>query len=208
MPETSPPRPEPELAHPASLGALFVAFSLLALQGFGGVLAVAQRELCERRRWVSPADFVQMLGNAQILPGPNVCNLSLMIGDRFFGWRGALVALAGMVTAPLVLMLSIAWLLGSALDDGASQGMVRGALGGIAAVAAGQIVGTVLKLAAPLRHHVLGAGVALPLALAAFLMMTVLHWPLVWVLAGLGGGACLLAWQMLRQRAARQRDPA
>ncbi len=39
---------------PASLTELFVAFTLLALQGFGGVLAVAQRELCERRAWLTP----------------------------------------------------------------------------------------------------------------------------------------------------------
>jgi chromate transporter len=185
------------LARPASKTELFTAFSLLALQGFGGVLAVTQRELCEKRRWVSPADFVQMLGNAQILPGPNVCNLSLMVGDRFFGWRGALVALAGMVTAPLVLVIGVAWLLSVTVGEGAAQQALRGALGGIAAVAAGQIVGTVLKLAAPLREHVLGLGVVVPLVAAAFLLMTVLHWPLLWVLAGLGGTACGLAWHLL-----------
>jgi len=73
------------LAQPRSKTELFVAFTLLALQGFGGVIAVAQRELCERRRWLTPQDFVTLLAGAQVLPGPNVCNLSLMIGDRFFG---------------------------------------------------------------------------------------------------------------------------
>jgi len=33
---------------------------------------------------------VEILAVAQVLPGPNVCNVALMIGDRFFGWRGAL----------------------------------------------------------------------------------------------------------------------
>src|SRR5690606_31020912 len=106
----------PGLTRPGTLWELFTAFSLLALQGFGGVLAVAQRELCERRRWLSPQDFVELLAGAQVLPGPNVCNLSLMIGDRFFGWRGALVALLGMVLAPMVLVLCLAWLLGEAAN--------------------------------------------------------------------------------------------
>ena len=193
---------EGELRRPTSLGELFVAFTLLALQGFGGVIAVAQRELCERRRWLSAKDFVEMLANAQVLPGPNVCNLSLMIGDRFFGWRGALTALAGMVCAPLALMLFIAWGLGAAASSGLAQQLVRGALHGIAAVAAGQIIGTVLRLAVSLRGHVLGAGAGAALAAVAFALMTVARLPLLWVLLGLGGSAWLVTYALLRRRAA------
>jgi chromate transporter len=194
---------EKGLSRPSSLAHLFMAFSMLALQGFGGVIAVAQRELCERRRWLSPQDFVEMLAGAQVLPGPNVCNLSLMIGDRFFGWRGALTALAGMIAAPMALMLLLAWLLGEASSVGHVQGVIRGALGGIAAVAAGQIVGTVLKLAAPIKDHVLGWPTCAALAGLAFAMMTWLHWPLVWVLLGLGSMTCVGTYVLLRRRATR-----
>jgi chromate transporter len=190
-----------DLARPESLWALFSAFSILALQGFGGVLAVAQRELCERRRWLSAQEFVETLATAQVLPGPNVCNLSLMIGDRFFGWRGACAALAGMIAGPMVLMLGLAWLLGEASAVGQVQGVIKGVLGGIAAVAAGQIVGTVLKLAAPIKNHVLGWPLCTGLAAAAFVMMTWLHWPLVWVLLGLGTATCIGTYGVLRHRA-------
>ncbi|WP_298014769.1 chromate transporter [uncultured Aquabacterium sp.] len=193
--------PETAERRPASLGELFLAFTLLALQGFGGVIAVAQRELCERRSWLTADEFVQLLASAQVLPGPNVCNLSLMVGDRFFGWRGALAALGGMVCAPLVLMLALAWVLGEAAATGPAQGVVRGALHGIAAVAAGQIVGTVLRLAVSLKGHVLGATTGALLALTAFLLMTVLRLPLLWVLLGLGGGAWAVTYVMLRRRA-------
>jgi chromate transporter len=192
---------EPPRAAPASLGELFIAFTVLALQGFGGVIAIAQRELCERHRWLTAQEFVELLGTAQVLPGPNVCNLSLMIGDRFFGWRGAIVALAGMMAAPLVLMLFLAWLIALVPHDSSAHGLVRGALTGIAAVAAGQIVGTVLRLAAPLKQHPLSPGVSLGLAAAAFGMMAWLRWPLVWVLLGLGGATCLLTYAVLRRRA-------
>lgn len=203
MPDIDPVAPvEEAAARPASLTELFIAFSVLALQGFGGVLAVAQRELCERHQWLTPREFVELLSTAQVLPGPNVCNLSLMIGDRFFGWRGALVALAGMVTAPLLLMLCLAWLLGEASQVQQLQGLIKGALGGIAAVAAGQIVGTVLKLSAPMRQHELGWPTALALAVLSLGMMIWLRWPLVWVLLGLGGATCVFTYVVLRRRRA------
>ncbi|MGE5451791.1 MAG: chromate transporter [Acidobacteriota bacterium] len=193
--------PAPGIDHPTSLWQVFVAFTVLAMQGFGGVLAVAQRELCERRRWLTQAEFLQLLSTAQVLPGPNVCNLSLMIGDKFFGWRGALVALSGMVTAPLAVLLMLAWGLGAAASIGNWQHAIRGALGGVATVAAGQIIGTVLKLSAPLKNHPLGWPTSVALTAAAFVMMTLLHWPLVWVLLGLGGATCLYTYAVLTRKA-------
>ena len=77
---------------PASKADLFFSFSMLALQGFGGVLAVVQRELVEKKRWLTREEFLEDWAVAQILPGPNVVNLSLMIGDRYFGFAGALAA--------------------------------------------------------------------------------------------------------------------
>ncbi|HET8871103.1 MAG TPA: chromate transporter [Aquabacterium sp.] len=189
-------------ARPSSLWQLFAAFTVLAMQGFGGVLAVAQKELCDRRAWLTQAEFLQMLGTAQVLPGPNVCNLSLMIGDKFFGWRGALVALTGMIAAPFALLLALAWTLGHASSAAPTQHAIQGALNGIAAVAAGQIIGTVLKLSAPIKQHPLGGLTAAGLAVAAFAMMTWLHWPLIWVLLGLGSLTCLYTYAILRKRKA------
>src|SRR5262245_4760719 len=82
---------------PRSRTDLFVSFTLLAVQGFGGVLAVVQRELVENKRWMTREEFVEEWAVAQIMPGPNVVNLALMIGDRYFGLTGALAALAGML---------------------------------------------------------------------------------------------------------------
>src|SRR5262245_53635741 len=98
---------EQPLARPSSLRELFIAFTLLALQGFGGVLAVSQRMLCERKRWLSPEQYVEVLAMGHVLPGPQVCNLALIVGDRFFGWRGAFTALAGLMTVPLAIVLAL-----------------------------------------------------------------------------------------------------
>lgn len=178
---------------PRSPRDLFVAFTSLALQGFGGVLAVAQRELCERRRWLTKAQYLEMLSLAQVLPGPNVCNLSLMVGDRWFGWRGAFAALAGMMLAPLVLVL----LLTALYAEVAVHPQVAGALRGMGAVAAGLVIGTALKLAKPLRSSPLGLAWCAVLGIATFAMVALLRWPLVAVLLGLGVFACALAWRRL-----------
>ena len=79
MPEHQP------LQQPRSKTDLFVSFTLLALQGFGGVLAVVQRELVEKKRWMTREQFVEDWAVAHILPGPNVVNFCLTIGGRYFG---------------------------------------------------------------------------------------------------------------------------
>ena len=93
---------------PASLWDLYCSFTWLALQGFGGVLAIVQRELVEKKRWLTNEEFAGEWAVAQIMPGPNVMNLSVMVGARYFGLRGALAALAGMLSIPLVLVLLLA----------------------------------------------------------------------------------------------------
>ena len=99
MNPTPPPGAAPAALPPASPTDLFLVFNGLALRGFGGVLPFAQRTLVEDRAWMSNDEFVEMLALAQVLPGPNICNLALMVGDRFFGLRGAFAALAGMIAA-------------------------------------------------------------------------------------------------------------
>jgi len=186
------------LARPSSEKELFVAFTLLALQGFGGVLVVAQRVLCEQKRWLTKEQFVEILAFGQVLPGPNVCNVALMVGDRFFGWRGAFAALAGMMTVPLIIVLAVT----VTYSQYASNPVVAGALKGMGAVAAGLIVGTALKLMSALRTNPMGTPACAVLLVLAFVAVAIARWPLAWVLLGLGTVACLLAWRRLRAGAA------
>lgn len=178
---------------PASLRDLFWSFSLLALQGFGGVLVVVQRELVEKKRWLTLEQFVEDWSVAQVLPGPNVVNLSLMIGGRHFGWRGALAALAGMLTFPLLIVLALA----AAFAGIAEHPMAQGALRGLAAVAAGLIAATGLKMLPALRGNAMGLPVCALVGLAGFLAVGVFRVPLIWVLLGLGGPAWAWAWYRL-----------
>ena len=185
------PRP---LAQPASRKELFVAFTLLALQGFGGVLAVAQRVLCEQKRWLTREQFVEILAVAQILPGPNVCNVALMVGDRYFGWRGAFTALAGMMAVPLVIVLTLTAL----YAQFAMNPAVSGALRGMGAVSAGLIFGTGLRLVGAVRTNPMRTSVCSAFLVLAFAAVALLRWPLVWVILALGLAACAYAWVRLR----------
>ncbi|WP_312565239.1 chromate transporter [Comamonas sp.] len=178
---------------PTSPRQLFWAFAALALQGFGGVMAVVQRELVDRRRWLTTEQFAQDWALAQILPGPNVVNLSIMFGERHFGLRGALAASAGMLLAPTLLVL----LLGSLYLQYASHPAVSGALRGMGAVAAGLVLGTGLKLSASLHKHPLPLWLGWLLSMAAFAMVVFLRWPLWWVLPMVGGIGCAVTWKRL-----------
>lgn len=192
------------LNSPRSKTDLFVSFTLLALQGFGGVLAVVQRELVEKKRWMTREQFVEDWAVAQVMPGPNVVNLSLMIGGRYFGLPGALAGVAGMLAAPLVVVLLLAVAFGGVSQEPWAQGALRG----MGAVSAGLIAAVGLKLITALRHNPMGKPVCIALALATFAGVGVLRWPLFVVLLGTGLMACALAYlQLARQASQTQGSP-
>lgn len=186
--------PDPDQPRPQSLSDLFFSFTWLALQGFGGVLAVVQRELVEKKRWMTREEFIEDWAVAQIMPGPNVVNLSLMIGGRYFGLKGAMVALAGMLTLPLILVLLLALVYAQFAD----QPGVAGALRGMGAVAAGLIAATGLRLSGALLNNVLGLRLCMAFGALCFVAIAWLRWPLFYVLFGLGSVACVLAYKKLK----------
>lgn len=190
---------------PVSKSDLFWSFSWLALQGFGGVQAVAQRELVEKKQWLTREEFVEEWAVAQIMPGPNVVNLSLMIGDRYFGFSGAMLAMAGMLTFPLIIVLVMAILYKGAAD----LPQLQGALRGMGAVTAGLIAATGLKLLPALQRNPLGAGLCGLLVVLTFVSIALARIPLVWVLLGLGGLSCAYAGYTLQRIEAQsaQQEP-
>ena len=192
-PASAPPPDPAARPQPQSPADLFWSFTWLALQGFGGVLAVVQRELVEKKGWMTNEEFVEDWAVAQIMPGPNVVNLSIMIGDRYFGLRGALAALAGMLTLPLVVVLTLAVV----YAEFASHPAVAGALRGMGAVTAGLIAGVGIKLFLSIKNHPLGRPLCLAFTALTIAAMAWLRLPLFWILLVLGGAACTLTWRKL-----------
>lgn len=181
---------------PRSRGDLFWSFSRLALQGFGGVVAIVQRELVERKRWLTAQSFLEDWAVAQVMPGPNVVNLSMILGGRFFGWTGALAALAGMLVFPTMVVLTLAALIANVAEHDVAIGAMRG----FTAVSAGMIAGAAVRLMPALKNHLLGWQTCAALAGLTFIGVAILRLPLVWVLVVVGGMGCALAWWgLLRQ---------
>jgi chromate transporter len=147
---------------------LFRAFINIGLSGFGGVLPFARRELVERRNWMTDTEFAEMLGVAQVLPGPNIINISIWFGTRHAGALGAIAAFTGLCGVPLLLLLVIATLYGHYADNA----RVTAAVDGMASAAAGLVIGTGITLfrrAAP--SYATAAVLALVFVAAAFLRL-------------------------------------
>lgn len=190
------PSAQPDAERPSSPRALFLAFTGLGLQAFGGALAVAQHALCERRRWLTRTHFLDLLSMGQILPGPNVCNLAVLVGERYHGLRGALAALGGLVLVPLVIALGVT----EVYTRLATVPAVAGAVRGMGAVAIGLIAGTALKLTGALRENPLGVPTCVALGAVAFVTVGILRFPLVVAVVGAGAVAWALAWVRLGAR--------
>jgi len=184
-----PPLPPAETLANTPPRTLFLVFLSIALSGFGGVLPFARRALVERRGWLTPADFTETLSLCQSLPGPNVVNLSIVVGSRACGWRGALAALAGLIGAPMLIVIALGMLYGR------FEGLVyvQRALVGLAAGAAGLVASTAARMAEPLlKSRFLSAA---PFIAAAFLGVGVMRWPLAYVILALAPLSVGLMWR-------------
>lgn len=169
---------------------LFWGFLKIGLSGFGGVMPFAHRMLVERTRWLDEREFTEVLSLSQFLPGPNVVNLSVLVGRRFQGPIGAIAAATGLMLMPMVIVLLLATL----LAEFAHLEAVRNACTGVSAAASGLILSVALKMARPIR----GQPVELAIAACAFAGIGLLRFPMPWVLAVLIPISVAVAWR--RQR--------
>jgi len=169
-----------------STSRLFAGFLKIGLSGFGGVMPFARRMIVEQQRWLSELEFLDVLSLSQFLPGPNVVNVSIIIGRRFQGVKGAIAACAGMLLMPLVIVLALATLYAQFSHVEA----VRGACNSVSASASGLIVATALKLARPLRS----AAWQVAVCIVAFVGIALLRVPLLWMLAALCPMSIGIAW--------------
>src|SRR6202000_1486427 len=82
---------------------MFALFARIGLTSFGGGLSAwIFRETVDRRHWLSEDEFLAGLTLAQILPGPNVVNISIYIGQRLRGPIGGAVTVLSLLLPPMV----------------------------------------------------------------------------------------------------------
>lgn len=133
------------LSSPPGKWELFRGFLEIGMTGFGGVGTVAYHIIVTKRRWLSPQDYMDLLALGQILPGGNVLNVSILVGDRFAGVWGAVIALTALMVSPL-LFLSLGLF---AYHSFAHLPFVQILTLSLGTAAAGQAMGLALKM---MRH--------------------------------------------------------
>lgn len=150
---------------------LFTGFLILGLTGFGGVLPLARHMAVEQRRWLTGAEFSELLSLCQFLPGGNIINLSVAIGLKFRGLPGAAAAIFGLIAAPTAIVIALGFIYARYRHEP----QVIHMFAGLAAAAAGLLIAMAAKLAWPLRRKPLAIaiGLAISVAIAGF------HLPLV-----------------------------
>jgi len=180
-----------------TLALLFRSFFMVGISGFGSVLPWARRMIVEQRRWLDAEGFNDLLALCQLVPGPNMINFATVLGDRFHGPLGSAVAVTGLISGPMIVVLTLA----AVLAQWSELPLVIHAFHGLGAAAAGLVLATTLKIAWPLVKPSTPNGrdaLAIAAALLAFCAIGVLKLPLLWSLAVLA--PLSVAAQLLRRR--------
>src|SRR6187200_1284564 len=170
---------------------LFLAFFKITLSGFGGTLPWTRRMFVEQKRWLTAQEFNELYALCQFLPGPNIVNLTSVFGSRMRGATGAIAAWSGFLLLPFCVMLAAAILYERYSDVEA----VRRVLSGIAPAAAGLMIATVAKMAAPMFRKL---GPAPFVVIATAIAIGLMRWPLLWVMLTMVPASIGLAWWVRR----------
>jgi chromate transporter len=177
-------------AHRASLRSVALFFLRLGLTSFGGPaahIALMEDELVRRRAWFTREEFLDMLGAANLIPGPSSTELAIFIGFRRAGWRGLILGGVCFILPASAITLAIAF---AYVRFGALP-QVGDVLYGVKAVIIAVIAQALWGLGRTAVKSRLLAAIALAAAVASVLELE----PLVVLLAGgvLAMGPGLLA---------------
>jgi len=152
----------------------------------GGVAGWIYREVVTLRGWMGDADFLSGLALGQILPGANVTNLTVYIGQHLRGSAGAVCALVGLLTGPFFAVIGLAM----AYDRVVGMPVIQDALSGAAAAA----IGLLLNMALRGAHEASRQFAPILIFLSTFVAVGILQWPLVAVVLCLAPVSIFLAW--------------
>ena len=178
MPETPPKVP---------LRDIFRVFFTIGASSFGGgVTGWMHRIAVEQRGWLTNEKFLAGMALGQVLPGANVTNMAVYIGQQLRGSLGAAVALGAVLMGPFFLVIAVATL----YDEAIKIPGFHSAMDGIAAAA----VGMVLRIGTAGARHGCRKAAPVVIAIAVFIAIGILQWPLAPVALVAGPISVALAW--------------
>lgn len=97
-----------------TLSKLFLTFAKIGAFTFGGgwaMISIIEREVVIKHRWLDRTEFLDLLAVAQSLPGILAVNISVVVGDKLRGLKGALAAAGGTIMPCFLIILMIAMFL-------------------------------------------------------------------------------------------------
>jgi len=170
-----------------SIGAIFLVFFRIGLLSFGGGLTGwVYREVVVLRTWLPEDEFMSGLAMCQILPGGNVSNFSIYIGQKLRGPAGSFAALFGLVVGPFFFVIAIA----SGYSLLTHYSYVQPAMDGVAASAIGLTLLVAMRgIGSTARHPA-----ALIALVATFAGVAIFNWSLPIVAAVVGTLSVAAAW--------------
>ncbi|WP_454857512.1 chromate transporter [Rhizobium binxianense] len=173
---------------PASLAALFAVCFRVGILSFGGGLSGwLYQEFVRKRNWISEDDFASSLAISQMLPGANVVNLVVCMGEQLRGPLGSLACIFGFLVGPFFAVIAMSAIV--AKISNASD--LEAALIGVAAAATGLLV------VVGWRGVVRAYRQWWTLAVVAVVVMAVgvLQWPLLPVVACVAPVSIAISWK-------------
>jgi len=182
-----------------TLGQIFLRIGATAFGGLGAALALVERELVNKRQWLTAADVTEALTYTKLLPGSTVVQVVSYLGYKLGGWSGSAVVTAAFVFPSALLMLVLA----AAYVSVTTMPAMRPAINGLTAAVVGILLATTYRLG----KANIADRITLGLALASIVAGTVLgiSAALIVMAAGLLG-ICFYALP-LRQQAAQGDTP-
>ena len=110
--EMSPTPPNPIPSNPTPLGELALVFLRLGTTAFGGPaahIALMRQEFVERRGWLTEAEFLDLVGASNLIPGPSSTEVAIHIGRQRAGWAGLLLAGLCFILPAALIATALAW---------------------------------------------------------------------------------------------------
>ena len=123
---------------------LFLTYFKIGTFTLGGgyaMLPLIQREIVERKHWISEEEFVNMIALAQAAPGLIAVNSAIFIGWRCGGWKGVLGAVLGAVLPSFVIILTIAMIFSEWKNYPAVEAIFKGIRPAVVALIVAPLVG-------------------------------------------------------------------
>lgn len=103
---------ETETPREVSLAEIAALFARLGVTSFGGPAAhigLLEVEVVRRKGWIDNPTFLDLLGATNLIPGPNSTEMTIHIGHRLRGWKGAIVSGVAFIAPAMAIVMALSW---------------------------------------------------------------------------------------------------